>query len=427
MATTTTPNYEIDYNDERLTSVTAEQNQALTENEQLYGGMIDQVDGQYQGLIDSSKEWADKQTELQNQQTDFAIQQIEQQKAQTYKDYVKEQSGAYVDWQKQSNQYGANAEQMAASGLTNTGYSESSQVSMYNTYQNRVMTARESYQQAVQNYNNSITEARLQNNSILAEIAYQAQQEQLQLALDAFQYKNNLILESADKKLQIKQMYHQQWMDVLNQMNTENALAEDVRQFNENIAFQEKENALDRQHDLNIQRINQEFEEKMAEINQGYELALINARTAAEKELIEEQHKKDMEKLAQQHANALALADKELENEKALWDHKNKSDSGGGGVNEKPATAVQNLGNKVSSFITGNSNKQNNNAPFDGATINQDSVMALGYGPLSATKLASMVASGKISYSIKKGQVYFRSNGTLAAGQAALNKYTWLK
>lgn len=425
MANTTTPNYEIDYNDDRLTSVKTEQNQALTENEQLYGGMIDQVDGQYQGLIDSSKEWADKQTELQNQQTDFAIQQIEQQKGQTYKDYVKEQSGAYVDWQKQSNQYGANAEQMAATGMTNTGFSESSQVSMYNTYQNRIMTARESYQQAVVNYNNSITEARLQNNSILAEIAYQAQQEQLKLALDAFQYKNNLILESADKKLQINQMYHQQWMDVLGQINTENALAEDVRQFNENIAFQTEQKELDRAHDLKVQEINNNFEEKMAEIKQGYELALINARTEAEKTLIKEQHEKDMEKLNQQHQNALALADKELENEKALWDHKNK-DSGGGIIQKTNTSNVKAAPKAVAKWITGNNNSKSNE-PFGGATINQNSVMALGYGPLSASKLASMVASGQLTYTKQNGQVYFRSNGRLAAGQAALNKYTWIK
>lgn len=427
MATTTTPNYEIDYNDDRLTSVKTEQNQALTENEQLYGGMIDQVDGQYQGLIDSSKEWADKQTELQNQQTDFAIQQIEQQKGQTYKDYVKEQSGAYVDWQKQSNQYGANAEQMAASGLTNTGYSESSQVSMYNTYQNRVMTARESYQQAVQNYNNSITEARLQNNSILAEIAYQAQQEQLQLALDAFQYKNNLILESADKKLQIKQMYHQQWMDVLNQMNTENALAEDVRQFNENLAFQEKENVLDRQHDLKVQEIEQKFEREMAAINQEYKLAYLKAETAAEKELLDKKHQQELAKLAKQQEYELAQLDKELANDKELLRYENSlktssssgGSSGGSATNQKTKTAA------TQALITG----ANVATPktYNDYPVNRDSLIKLGLVTASSATLAKMVADGRLDYYIHGGQVYFKSNGSLAAGQAALDKYTLIK
>lgn len=233
--------YEINYNDERFQKVEADKKQALTENEKLYGGMVSESDKYYQAQIDASQQWADKQTQLQQEQTDFAIEKIEQQKEQAHKDYTREQSGAYVDWQKQSNNYGANAEQMATMGLTNTGYSESSQVQMYTAYQNRVATARESYNRAVVDYNNAITEARLQNNSILAEIAYEALQKKLELGLQGFQYKNTLLLDQANKKLEIDQMYHGRYQDVLNQMNTENALAEQVRQFNENLAEERRQ------------------------------------------------------------------------------------------------------------------------------------------------------------------------------------------
>ena len=233
--------YEIDYNDERFQKVETDKQQALTESEKLYGGMVSESDKYYQAQIDASQQWADKQTQLQQEKTDFAIEKVEQQKEQAHKDYTKEQSGAYVDWQKQSNNYGANAEQMATMGLTNTGYSESSQVQMYTAYQNRVATARESYNRAVVDYNNAITEARLQNNSILAEIAYEALQKKLELSLQGFQYKNTLLLEQANKKLEIDQMYHGRYQDVLNQMNTENALAEQVRQFNESLAEERRQ------------------------------------------------------------------------------------------------------------------------------------------------------------------------------------------
>lgn len=233
--------YEIDYNDERFQKVEADKQQALSENEKLYGGMVSESDKYYQAQIDASQQWADKQTELQQEKTDFAIEKIEQQKEQAKKDYTKEQSGAYVDWQKQSNNYGANAEQIATMGLTNTGYSESSQVQMYTAYQNRVAIARESYNRAVVDYNNAITEARLQNNSILAEIAYQALEKKLELGLQGFQYKNTLLLDQANKKLEIDQMYHGYYQDVLNQMNTENALAEQVRQFNESLAEERRQ------------------------------------------------------------------------------------------------------------------------------------------------------------------------------------------
>ena len=219
-----TPNYDINYDDSRFKEVESDKKTALSDLEQTYAGMINSSDKYYQSQIDASQQWADKQTQLQNEKTDFAIEQIEQQKAQTKKDYLKEQSGAYVDWQKQSNQYGANAEQMAATGMTNTGFSESSQVSMFNTYQNRVATARESYNNAVLNYNNAIKDARLQNNSVLAEIAYEALQKQLELSLHGFQYKNQLLLDKANKKTEINNTYYQRYQDVLDQINHENAL-----------------------------------------------------------------------------------------------------------------------------------------------------------------------------------------------------------
>lgn len=234
-------NYDINYNDERFTEVESEKNTALNKIDSTYDNMINASDKYYQDQIDASKDWAEKQSQLQQEQTDFTIEKIEHQKELAKKDYLKEQSGAYVDWQKQSNQYGANAEAMAAQGMAGTGYSESSQVSMYNTYQNRITTARESYNNAIMNYNNAITEARLQNNSLLAEIAYNALQQQLELSLQGFQYKNQLILDKTTKRLEVDTMYHNRYQDVLAQINHENALAEEVRQYNESLAEEKRQ------------------------------------------------------------------------------------------------------------------------------------------------------------------------------------------
>lgn len=226
------PDYAIDYNDERFQKVESSKDTALKEMDDAYNSMIDKTDSFYQSQIDASKQWADKQSQLQQEKSDFAIQQVEQNKAQAQKDYTKEQSGAYADWQKQSGQYGVNAEQMAAQGMRNSGYSESAQVAMYTAYQNRVATARESYVKAIQNYDNAITEARLQNNSLLAEIAYNALQQQLELSLQGFQYNNQLVLDKTKQKLEVENMYYNRYQDVLAQINQENALAEEIRQFN---------------------------------------------------------------------------------------------------------------------------------------------------------------------------------------------------
>ena len=71
--------YDINYDDERFTQVESDKQQALTEVEQTYGGMIENSDQYYQAQIDASKQWADKQSQLQQENTDFTIEQIEQQ------------------------------------------------------------------------------------------------------------------------------------------------------------------------------------------------------------------------------------------------------------------------------------------------------------------------------------------------------------
>ena len=237
-------NYQINYDDERFKAVENEKQDRLNEVNNTYNAMVNQSDAFYQSQINAAKDYANTQQDLQNQQTDLAINEINQAKDKANRDYLREQRGAYSDWQKESNRYGVNAEQQAASGLRNTGYSESSQVSMYNTYQNRVSTARDSYNLAVQNYDNKIAEARLANNSKLAEIAYKALQTELELSLSGFQYKNTLLLDQVNKQNEINNTYYARWQNVLGQMNTENALAEQIRQYNERMAYQRERDAV---------------------------------------------------------------------------------------------------------------------------------------------------------------------------------------
>ena len=273
----TTEEYLNENDTQRLDTIKTEGETAVNDSNAMYDGMISDSDQYYQGLIDTAQNWADTQTQIQNEQTDFAIEQIEQQKDQAKKDYTKEQSGAYTDWQKQSQKHGVNAEQMAANGMTNTGFSESSQVSMYNTYQNRVATARESYNRAVLNYDNAIKDARLQNNARLAEIAYNALQQQLELSLQGFQYKNNLILEKSNKQLEISQMYHNRYTDMLNQINTEKSFAESQRQHNETLAENKRQHnetlaENKRQFNAKAQQWQKEFLENQRQFNANINL-----------------------------------------------------------------------------------------------------------------------------------------------------------
>ena len=244
------PNEQVNYNDQRLLDVKTEQAQQEANINKNYDNMINSSDKFYQDQINASKEYAQKQSEIQQQNTDFAIEKINQEKEQAQKDYIKEQKGAYTDYQKQTDKYGVEAEKIAASGLSNSGYSESSIVSMYNTYQNRVATARDGLNRATLNWDNAIKEAQLANNSTLAQIAANALQQQLELSLQGFQYKNNLIEAKMNQINANKDRYENKYQNILAQINKEldkkqnqyniytdlinkdKQMSEEIRQFN---------------------------------------------------------------------------------------------------------------------------------------------------------------------------------------------------
>lgn len=272
----------IDYNDQRLKQVESDKQNALNNANNMYNSMINNSDKFYNDQIQASKDYAQKQQEIQQANTDFAIEKIEQQKQQAEKDYTKEQKGAYTDYQKQINDYGVNAEQMAVQGLSNSGYSESSKVSMYNTYQNRIATARDSFNRSILNYDNGIKDAQLQNNSALAEIAYNALKSQLELGLQGFQYKNSLLESQLNAQQTIEQTYQSKWDSILDQMNKDREFAESVRQFNENLAFQKQQEANEQA------RWNKEYSAKYGSGSGSYELT----DTSTDKQLTKSQKKR---------------------------------------------------------------------------------------------------------------------------------------
>lgn len=239
----TTPDYKIDENDPRLQAVKTDQETAMSEMDGIYDGQINANNSTLNSMKSDLEKSQAAQNKIVNQQTDLAIKQINQDKQQAHKDYIKEQSGAWVDYQKQVDPYGVNAEKMAAQGLDNSGYKESSMVSMYNQYQNRVAVAREGYNKALMNYNNKIAEAKLQNSSLLAEIAKETLAQQLELTVQFTQMNNTLLSQKAQMKATLSQNWWDRYQDVYSNIEKENALAEEVRQYNETLKEQK------RQHD----------------------------------------------------------------------------------------------------------------------------------------------------------------------------------
>lgn len=243
--------YSVNYDDERFKNVTNEQTQKETQLNETYDNILNNSDKYYQNQIEATRDYANQQSELQQAQTDFAIQQIEQQKEQAQKDYTKEQKGAYVDYMKQTK---SNEQNMANSGLSNTGYSESSIVSMYNQYQNRVGTAKESLNQSILNYNNNIQAAVLANNEKLAEIAYNSLQIENQLNQQAFEYKNTVILQKEQALQELNNIYYARYQDVLSQINNE-------------IDLQMKLDEIDREYEQWLKEFNEQKRQWQAEFD----------------------------------------------------------------------------------------------------------------------------------------------------------------
>lgn len=258
----------VNYEDPRLQAVEDERKDQLTESKEIYNDLIAESERVYKDKAAATEAWEKQQKEVQQEQTDFTIQQLEQQKQQTEKDYIKEQSASYVDWQKQSGKYGANAEAMAAQGMAGTGYSESSQVSMYNAYQNRVAIAREAFTQAVTDLDTAIASAKMQNNAAMAEIAFNAFQQRLELTLNSLLNRQNLILGLEDKKAQINSTYDNKWLQVLDQLNTEAALVEQQRQFDANLLEEQRQFDAKREEDTALEDAKTQIATLLAKIQE---------------------------------------------------------------------------------------------------------------------------------------------------------------
>lgn len=354
--------YEVDENHEMLTDAEKQGNDMLSGYQADMDKALDANKSALAGIKTDLQKGQAKLEASANAQTEFAIDEIERQKAQAQKDYTKEQSGAYKDWQTAKDPYGVNAEKMAGAGLDNTGYAESSQVRMYNQYQSRVTAARESFQRSVDNFNASITQARLQNNATLAQIAYETLVKQAEYAATFAMKNTELLTQMAGQKVAIKQQNRQNYMAVYQQLIQEAqydaSMAEQKRQFDANMAFQREQ--------FNWQK------QKAAASSSG---------------------------------------------------------GSGGSATIKKSSGKKSSGSKSSSSAISKSSGSTKKAVSkDEPTVDMNSVLKLGYGPISAKKLNSLVASGQVKEYEENGKLKYKLVFTgrgRNTGHKATNKLTY--
>lgn len=207
--------YNVDVSDPKVLAVLNEGNAAMDELKTNVETMTKDANDAYNTAKTELDTLAKEQAANQKEATGIAVKKLETEKENAKKDYVKEQSGAYADYQVQTQKHGVNAEQMASMGMGGTGYSESAKVSMYNAYQNRVAVAREAFTRASAEYDVAIEEAKLQGSVALAEIAMNAYKEKTALALEQMQYGNSLLNTLTEQKASISKDYWQRYLDVM--------------------------------------------------------------------------------------------------------------------------------------------------------------------------------------------------------------------
>lgn len=262
----------MDYNNQ-LTEIEVNRQNDLTQLDQQYQNAINETEQAYKQAADQytidandGRTTAVEQLmETQTALTEQAVKEIEQQREQSEKDYIKEQAGAYADWKKQSDAYGVHAEKMASNGLTRSGYSESSQVQMYSDYQSRISTARDVFKRAELNFTNAITNARLQNNAALAQIALDAFQRQSEIALAGLTAKNGLLSEWTSQKLAVNTRYDNKYQTILDQIYREEQLQlERERMAQDDAQFYAKLAQDDAQHSASLAQSQAQFEAGLA-------------------------------------------------------------------------------------------------------------------------------------------------------------------
>lgn len=160
---------------------------------------IDNLMNQQNNLLNEQQK---KQADLINQQTQIQTDELNHEKAKIDKDVEKTTSGLYTNWQKQANQYGVQAEQLAQQGLANSGYAETTKTALYNTYQKNVTDTLNNARELKSDYDFKIAQARQQGSV-----------QQAQAALDLYKQRAELLTQNYELRQNREQYLYQKERD----------------------------------------------------------------------------------------------------------------------------------------------------------------------------------------------------------------------
>ena len=227
--------------EERYAKVGTDKQNAINQSNQIYNDLLTNNTQLAQQQKDYINNWQTTQNEITDKNAKYQTELQNQNKLKAEKEFQNEavaSKNAYYDF---INPYGAQAEIQAQNGLSNSGYSETTKSSAWNTHQNRTAQARATLNNAIQQYDNAIKEIELNRDTTKSQYALQALQQQLDAALQEFNNSSQFKQNQLSNNQALNSEYNTRYDTLWNQINTEKQQAESVRQFEKNYALQEKQ------------------------------------------------------------------------------------------------------------------------------------------------------------------------------------------
>lgn len=149
---------------------------------------IDKLIANQNSMLDQQQ---NQQNNILDQQLQMQIDQMNRNKAEIDKNTNQTNSGLYAEYKKASNRYGANAENLYTQGLGNSGFAESTQTNLYNTYQKNITDTLNNAQKLKSDFDFAIQQARQNRDLQSAQFALELYKQKMNLASQEYDLRSN--------------------------------------------------------------------------------------------------------------------------------------------------------------------------------------------------------------------------------------------
>ena len=238
--------------DERLNLINQQKQEAINNSNNTYNNLLQDNQNLFNQQQDYANQYEQTQNEALDKQLAFNTEKIEQQKEIARQNKETEEKKAKNDYTAYVNPYGLQAESFASRGLLNSGVSETAKLGGYNSYQNRLASANKAMQDAFVQYDNDINEARLNNDVQKAQNALNKLEMQLKYSESFYNNKSSITQNQLSNNQQLDSDYYNRYQTEYNNIQAEKQreeairqweaeMAEQQRQYNENLAWQKAE------------------------------------------------------------------------------------------------------------------------------------------------------------------------------------------